>query len=480
LVTSHQVYSSIIHVTVIRNEKFTMRGALFLLTCLLVLLARKFSSNGRDHSPPVIIYEGSRAFNLTDLRTPSSRQEIVDIVNEARQNGRKLRVVGSGHSILPLAISEGITLSLNKYRGVVRVDLGAKQITVKAGTTLREINTALDSYGLALSVLSCISVQSIAGAFMTGTHGTAVKHGNLATLVVSLEMITADGKVLRINRDDELFNAAVMSLGMLGVISEVTIQAEDAFTLREEVNVLTLQECMDQFHNMTMSHDYIKLWIDLVSNSCMVSSADKVRKDQSQPFPNLWWLNLKMHTFEITQWIIAVFPQLASHLMPSIIGTSLFFQPNSRVGKSFEIFSVPFYESPQTQQELSVDTKDCVKSLETLHQFVHANRIPVNSFIEIRLVNSDKIWLSPSYNRNSCFLTQIIYRPTTETFNQYFYDYFDLIFAYHPRPHWGKNFNLTKSNLLILYPKYEDFIATKHRLDPSGIFTNSFLETLFT
>jgi len=221
------------------------------------------------------------------------------------------------------------------------------------------------------------------------------------------------------------------------------------------------------------------MWIDLVSNSCLVTSADKV-KDQSRPFPNLWWLNLKMHTFEMTQWIISVFPQLAGQLMPSIVGTPLFFQPKSRVGKSFEIFSVPFYESPQTQQELSLDIKDCVKSVERLHQFVHANKIPLNSFIEIRLVDSDKIWLSPSYNRNSCYLTQIIYRPSTETFNQYFYDFFDLITAYHPRPHWGKNFNLTKSYLSVVYPKYEDFIVAKQRLDPSGIFTNSFLRTLFT
>ena len=172
-------------------------------------------------------------------------------MNEARQNGRKIRVVGSGHSILPLAISEGSTLSLNKYRGVVRVELVTKQITVKAGTTLSEINTALDSHGLALGVLSCISWQTIVGAFMTGTHGTTINRGNLATLVISLEMITADGKVLRINRDDKLFNASVMSLGMLGVITEVTIQAEDAFMLREEVTVFTLQECMNQFHNMT-------------------------------------------------------------------------------------------------------------------------------------------------------------------------------------------------------------------------------------
>jgi len=455
-----------------------MRGALFLLTCLLVLLAWKFSSNGRDHSPPVIIYEGSTAFNHTDLRTPSSRQEIVDIVNEARESNRKIRVVGSGHSILPLAVSEGITLSLNKYRGVVGVDLEAKQITVKAGTILKEINIALDSHGLALGTLSCISWQTIVGAIMTGTHGITANHGNLATTIVSLEMVTATGEVLRINRDDELYNAVVMSMGMLGVITEVTVQAVDVFNLKEEVTVFTLQQCMNRFHDITTSHYTVKLWIDLISNSCLVTASNKV-KEQSRPLPNLWWLNLKMHVFETTQWIISLFPQLADKLMPSIIGTPLFFQPRSRVGKSFEIFGVPFRESPQTQQELSVDVKNCVKTVEKLHRFVHTNKIPVNSFIELRFVKADEIWLSPSYNRTSCYLTQIVYRPSTETFNRYFYEFFDLVSDYHPRPHWGKNFNLTKSGLSVFYPKYKEFITTKHRLDPSGIFTNSFLEKLF-
>ena len=132
--------------------------------------------------------------------------------------------------------------------------------------------------------------------------------------------------------------------------------------------------CIDQFHTITTSHYTVKMWIDLISNSCLVTASNKV-KEQSWPLPNLWWLNLKMHVFETTQWIIALFPQLTDKLMPSIIGTPLFFQPISRVGKSFEIFSVSFYESPQTQQELSVDVKNCVKTVKKLHHFVHTNKI---------------------------------------------------------------------------------------------------------
>lgn len=180
----------------------------------------------------MITIEGSRAFNQTDLRIPSSREKIVDIVHEAKENDWKLRVVGTGHSILLIAISEGIALSMNSYRGVTHMNLEAKQITVKAGTTIKEISTALDIHGLDLSAISTINSQTIVGAITTGTHGAAVNHGSLATMVVSLEMVTASGEVLRINNDNELFNAAIMSLGMLGVIPEVTIQAEHAFILR--------------------------------------------------------------------------------------------------------------------------------------------------------------------------------------------------------------------------------------------------------
>ena len=110
---------------------------------------------------------------------------------------------------------------------------------------------------------------------------------------------------------------------------------------------------------------------------------------------------------------------------------------------------------------------------------MNQNKVGVNSFLELRTVKSDEFWLSPNYRRDSCHLTQILYHPSTKTFNQYFFEYFDLIGELQPRPHWGKNFNLSTSHLATIYPKFKDFLTVKTRLDPSDILTNSFLKGLF-
>ena len=450
----------------------------YCLTFCLLALAWKFSSNGRDYAIPVMTFDGLRLLNHTGLHEPASREEIVNIVRDVNSRQRKLRVVGSGHSLLPIAVSEEVTVSLRKFRGLVSVDLQAKQVTVKAGTTLEGLNVILDDHGLALGVSPTIAWQTVAGAIMTATHGGGMKYGNLATLVVSLEMVTASGEVMTIGKGDDLFEAVTVSLGLLGIVTQITFQVESAFNLKEVTTVMTLQECTDQFHDLMESHEYTRLWIDLISSSCLVTTADKVN-DPPQPLKDYTWLNFKMYMFELMQWIMVIFPNMAYQIMPSFLGTQLFFFPQSRIEKSYEIFIIQYYISPQTQQELAISIEDCQKSLQALHKFVIQNRIAVNSFIELRNVKSDEFWLSPNYRRNSCHLTQILYHPNEATFQQYFFDYFDLIGEFLPRPHWGKNFNLNTSHLATIYPKFRDFVTLKKRLDPSGIFTNAFLGSLF-
>ena len=445
----------------------------------LILVAWKFSFNGPgDREVPTMTFDGSHNLNLTELHEPISREEIIDLVRNVNSKQRKLRVLGSGHSLSPLAVSEEVTLSLRKFRGLVSVDLQTKQVTVKAGTTLEELNAILDDHGLALGTSSTIGWQTVAGAIMTATHGTGMDYGNLATLVVCLEMVTASGEVMTIRKGDDLFNAVTVSLGLLGVVTQITFQVENAFNLKEITTVMTLEECNDQYYDLMESHEYTRLWIDLISSSCLVIMADKV-SDSPQPSKDYTWLNFKMYVFELMQWIMAFFPNMAYQIMPSFLGTRLFFFPQFRIEKSYEIFIIPYYISPQTQQELAVGIGDCQRSLQILRKFVIQNRIGVNSFIEIRNVKSDDFWLSPNYRRNSCHLTQILYYPNTMTFTQYFFDYFNLIGEFKPRPHWGKHFTMNASHLNDLYPKFEDFLEVRDRLDPLKIFTNTFFEHLF-
>ena len=141
----------------------------------------------RDVSPPIINYgkipyyysrlfypliryflDGSYFFDPSMVLQPSSEKEVIDIINQARADGRRLRVLGSGHSWSPLAMSQDMLVSLNKMSGVLSVDRKEKLVTVKGGTVLMEVVSELHKYGLALSNLPSISAQTVAGLVMTG------------------------------------------------------------------------------------------------------------------------------------------------------------------------------------------------------------------------------------------------------------------------------------------------------------------------
>ena len=117
--------------------------------------------------------DGVIKFNLENLHTPCTEEEIVHIVQVACQSGRKIRVLGDGHSWSEIAQTQDIMISLVNYRGVVRMPqdidgTGAVHVTMKAGTPLNETSEFLDGIGLAMINLGSVAGQSIAGAISTG------------------------------------------------------------------------------------------------------------------------------------------------------------------------------------------------------------------------------------------------------------------------------------------------------------------------
>ncbi|MGH3193715.1 MAG: D-arabinono-1,4-lactone oxidase [Streptosporangiaceae bacterium] len=181
---------------------------------------------------------GSRTATATPARwcLPHSAGEIAAAVKEAAAAGLTVRAVGSGHSFTPVAATDGVALDLSLWTGIVAADTPAGLVAVRSGTTLRALNAALDGLGLAMANLGDIDAQTLAGALCTGTHGTGARLGGLATQVEALELVLADGSLVSCSGPvrPELFAAARIGLGALGVISTVTLRCVPSFTLAAE------------------------------------------------------------------------------------------------------------------------------------------------------------------------------------------------------------------------------------------------------
>ena len=181
-------------------------------------------------------WAGNQTMCPTRVAHPTSAHDIAEEVRGAAAEGRRLKAIGAGHSFTAIGLTDGVLLDLSSYDALVSVDKARGRVTVQAGMRLRRLNAVLAEHGLGLTNMGDIDVQTVAGAVSTGTHGTGRSSAALATQVVALELVLADGSVVTCSADQqpELFSAARVGLGALGVISTVTLQAEPAFLLEAD------------------------------------------------------------------------------------------------------------------------------------------------------------------------------------------------------------------------------------------------------
>lgn len=112
--------------------------------------------------------DGTVIFDHTHLFLPSTVDELITIIKSANLDHRKVRVLGAGHSCSSIAHSSDIYVSLYNFTGVVQVDQEKREVVVRAGTMVRDLNSFLRENGLALSNLPTLADQTVGGALSVG------------------------------------------------------------------------------------------------------------------------------------------------------------------------------------------------------------------------------------------------------------------------------------------------------------------------
>ena len=193
---------------------------------------------------------------------PGSEAEISAAVKDAASAGLPVRALGSGHSFTAVAATSGVALDLSQWTGITAADTRTGLVTVRSGTTLRALNAELGGLGLAMANLGDIDAQTVAGALSTGTHGTGARLGGLATQVSSLELVLADGSVVSCSATSrpELFAAARIGLGALGVITTVTLRCVPSFTLLADERPVPVEEVLEQFDALADANDHFEFY----------------------------------------------------------------------------------------------------------------------------------------------------------------------------------------------------------------------------
>lgn len=421
-------------------------------------------------------WSGSVEFSPAEVHYPSTLDEIVALVQTCTTSGRKMRPVGAGHSFNPLVETSDVLVSLDKYSGIESIDHEAHTATLKAGTRLKQIGELLSHAGLAQENLGDINVQSIAGALSTGTHGTGVTLGNVSTQVTRLTLVIADGTVVECSESEnpELFKAAQISLGALGIIVSVTLRLMPLYVLNLKIRRKSLAECLANLDEYKHNNRHFEFhWFPYTDDVQAKIANMSEENPRSKTFMN------KVNEYALENaglWALSVanrqFPSLSkpiSELSGRLIADT------DMVNYSHDVFStVRYVKFQEMEYNLPAEAfKDAIHEIDTT---IRKENIQVHFPIECRFTSGDDIYLSPAYGRESAYIAVHMFHGMEY---QAYFDLMEAIFKrYDGRPHWGKIHSRTVDELSQLYPQWHKFQEQRNLCDPQRIFSNSYLTRL--
>ena len=410
------------------------------------------------------------------IASPSTVDEVAAIVRSAAEQGMTVKAVGAGHSFTDIAATTGVLLHLDGLSGILGIDTATKRVRIAAGTRLYDLGPLLARHGLALQNMGDIDRQSIAGATSTGTHGTGLRFGGLATQITAVVLVTGSGEVLRVSETErpELLPAVRLGLGALGILVELEVQCVDSFVLRSADKPRPFDEVLDGWTELVEGADHFEFYWWPHTDTAMTQTKTRLPADTpfATPNPVALWAEKRLLENEALR-----AQQVVGHLIPSAVpGLSRFatgvYGEGERTGVSYEVFASPrlvrFRES-----EYAIPLEALPQALREVRALVERNGWRISFPVEIRAAAPDENWMSTAHRRPSAYIA--VHRYFRDDPTEYFRAFDALMRTYDGRPHWGKMHVRTADDLRPAYPRFDDFLRVRDELDPDRRFANDYL-----
>lgn len=400
---------------------------------------------------------------------------VAELVAGAATRGRRVKAIGSGHSFTDIGTTDGLHLTMRAMNRVLDVDHATGRVRVEAGITIRELNRALDAVGLALPNLGDIDAQTVSGAVSTSTHGTGGRLFGIAAAVVGVRLVTAAGEILDIDEEHRWFHAAQVTLGALGVVTELTLQCVPAFLLHAREEPAAISALVDDLETQVAENDHFEFYWWPHTDRGQAKFNNRV-PEGTPPRPVGRLRHLVDDEF-LSNGAFALMCQ-AGHLyrraVPRInrLAASAL-SSREYVAASHEVFvsarRVRFRET-----EYAFPREAAPELLGEIRSFIDRHDETIGFPMEVRFTAADDVWLSTSTARDSVYIAAHVYH--REDHERYFAGLEEIYRRYDGRPHWGKLHTRTAEELRPLYPHFDEFLAVRNELDPQRVFANAYLD----
>ncbi|GAB5451143.1 MAG: D-arabinono-1,4-lactone oxidase [Halioglobus sp.] len=362
---------------------------------------------------------------------------------------------------------------MDRIGGVKKIDPIGGTAVVGAGGRLSQLSKELHDGGVAFPNLPDVDKQSLAGAVSTATHGTGKTLPSMSSGLKEITLVTAGGDVLACSpdHDGDVFSAAQVSLGSLGILAEAEIEVVPSFRLVSETWVETLDNLLPRVMDLFDKHYTFEFFYMPFTNHCLCLSTDITQAPSTEIPENtddegLAALKALRNNFSK----LTPIRKKLGHIAMSGAESEKYINDSWKVLTSER--TVPFNE-----MEYHLPASIGLETLEKVIAHIEHYHSHVYFPIEVRFVKSDNAWLSPFYERDTISIA--VHADHQDSYDFMFTDLEPIFLAAGGRPHWGKLNSLTAPELAAMYPRWEDFQRIRQSIDPTGAFANPYLEKVF-
>ncbi|MFE4175982.1 D-arabinono-1,4-lactone oxidase [Streptomyces sp. NPDC056909] len=409
--------------------------------------------------------------------SPASVEELTGIVRRAAEEGLKVKPVGTGHSFTATAATDGVLVRPDLLTGIRDIDRDAGTVTVAAGTPLKRLNAALAREGLSLTNMGDIMEQTVAGATSTGTHGTGRDSASLAAQILALELVTADGSLLRCSEREnpEIFAVARIGLGALGVITSVTFAVEPLFLLTAREEPMAFDRVTAEFDQHVAENEHFEFYWFPHTGNCTTKRNNRSQGPAAPPGRVGAWIDDEFLSNGVFQAAC-----LLGRAVPATIPAIARISSRALSARTYTDIPYKVFTSPRrvrfVEMEYALPREAVVGALREVKAMVDRSPLRVGFPVEIRTAPEDDIALSTASGRESAYIAVHLFRGTP--YRAYFSAVERIMTAHGGRPHWGKIHTRDAAYLSEAYPRFGEFTAVRDRLDPDRLFGNDYLRRI--
>ena len=396
---------------------------------------------------------GNQSFMPQKIASPETEAALIKRMQSAAADGSGVRAFGSGHSFTPIVETSGTLLCLDALQGIISINAGRQEVTAWAQTRIAAFGDTLWNHGLALANQGDIDTQAIAGSIATGTHGSGKDLGSFSSTLRAARVIDGHGQVhdLSSEANPDIFPAFQVAIGLLGIMTQVTIKVVPAYYLHEQIRIMHIDDVLERWEDLVANNRHFSFfWMPSDASAALYGFKD-AGKDHCM---------VKIYN-EVPADFVAPHERLNG---------------SDRVDRGYRIYPHVFEPNfHELEYFLPIDwAKDVLREQRALM----VKSMPDSQFpLEVRLIAPESGWLSPNYSRANVVLS-VSGTPGTD-----YWPYLratDALFSqFAARPHWGKLHFMTPQRTAALFPRYEDFKTLRRQFDPKGIFLNPHLRPLF-